>query len=114
MGDLKQDAAAVAELGISADGAPMIEIEQYLQAHLDDGVRLLVAHVGDEAHPAGIVLLGGVIKPLRLRKSGVAAERLRSGFSEVLGGFRHLASPRQDGAPFPAPLPPAHRTTKLS
>jgi hypothetical protein len=36
------------------------------------------------------MLLGGVIKPLRLRKSGVAAERLRSGFSEVLGGFRHF------------------------
>jgi hypothetical protein len=68
----------------------MVEIEQDAQSHVDDRMRFLVAHVGDEADAAGIVLLGGIVESLRRRKSGIAAERLRSGFSDMLGGFRHL------------------------
>jgi hypothetical protein len=67
MRDLGEDTAAVAELGIGADGAAMVEIMQDLQALLHDGVGLAVLHVGDEADAAGIFLEGGIVEPLALR-----------------------------------------------
>ena len=114
MRNLHEDATAVAELGIGADGAAMVEIEQDAQSHFDDRLRLFVAHIGDEADAAGIMLLGGIVEALRRRKSGIATERLRSGFSDMLGGFRHLSVSSTDRAPLRARLPPPHRTIKLS
>src|ERR1700719_1096898 len=48
-----------------AGSAAMIEIAQNLEAHGDHFVRLAIAHVRDETHPAGGMLLGGRIKALR-------------------------------------------------
>ena len=64
MRNLQQHAAAVAGLGIGADRAAMVEIEQDLQAHLDQFMRLGVVHVGDEADAAGVMLVARVIKSL--------------------------------------------------
>ena len=72
MRNLDKNAAAVAKLRIGADGAAVIEIEQDLQAHLDDVVAGRVVQIGDEADAAGIVLLGGIVKTLRLRRQGIA------------------------------------------
>ena len=50
--------------GIGADSAAMVEIEQDLQAHCDDFVRLGVVHIGDEADAAGVMLVARVIQAL--------------------------------------------------
>jgi len=72
MRDLHENAAAVAELGIGADGAAMVEILENAQAHRDDVVALAVLHVGDEADAAGIVLETRVVHALRFGQVGVA------------------------------------------
>ena len=71
MRNLHEHAAAVAELGVGADRAAMVEIDEDLQALLEDVVRLAVAHVGDEADAAGIVLPGGVVEALGARQERV-------------------------------------------
>ena len=78
MRDLDEDAAAVAELGIGADGAAMVEIVQDLQALLDDGVGLAVLHVGDEADAAGILLHRRVVEPLCVGMAGSRTAGKRS------------------------------------
>jgi hypothetical protein len=49
----------------------VIQILQDQQPLLDDAVALLALHVGDEAHAAGIVLVPGVVKALRLGNVGL-------------------------------------------
>ena len=72
MRNLGEHAATVAGLLVGTDGTAMVEVEQDLQAHADDVVRLRVVHVGDEADAAGIVLVGGIIQALRLRHEWIA------------------------------------------
>ena len=55
--NLRQYAAAVAERGVRADGAAMVEIDEDLQALLQNGVRLAAIHVGDHADAARIALV---------------------------------------------------------
>ncbi len=69
--DLDERAAAVAELGVGPGGAAVVEVDEDLQALLQDVMRLAVPHVGDEADAAGIVLLGRVVEPLRARQEGI-------------------------------------------
>ena len=54
---------------IGADGPAMLKVEQHLKAVLDDLVALLALDVGDKAKAARVVLLGGLIKALRLGKA---------------------------------------------
>ena len=63
--DLRENAAAVAELGIGADRAAVIEVHENAQAHLHDLMRLAILHVRDEADAAGVMLLGGIVETLR-------------------------------------------------
>ena len=92
MRDLHEHAAAVARLRVGAHRAAMVEVEQDLQAHLDDGVRLAVLHVGDEADAAGIVLVGGVVEPLGLRKARIPHHGRAGGdVAQSLGGLRRSA-----------------------
>ena len=72
MRDLHEDAAAVAHLGIGADGAAVVEVPQDVEALRDDGVRFAVLHIDDEADPAGILLVVRIVEALPLRKAGVA------------------------------------------
>jgi hypothetical protein len=56
VGDLDQDAGAVAHQLVGADRAAVVQVLQDLQPLLDDGVRLDALDVGDEADAAGVVL----------------------------------------------------------
>jgi hypothetical protein len=79
--DLDQDAAAVAHLRVCAHGAPVVEVEENLQALLDDAVGPAVLHVGDEADAAGILLMGRIVEPLGSGQSRIAPhlDRIRCG-----------------------------------
>ncbi len=67
--NLNQTAGAVADQGIGADRAAMIQVEQDLQAAADDVVRLSALDVHDEADAASVVLVAGVVKSLSLRQA---------------------------------------------
>ena len=60
MGNLHQNAASIPQLGVCADRAAMIEVEQNLQALLHDLMRLAVLDVGDEADAASVMAQRGV------------------------------------------------------
>src|SRR5262249_14210546 len=68
---LNQHAAAVASLWIRPDRAAMVEIQQYLKAHINERVRLEIVHVRDEADAAGVVLVCGRIKSLCWRQARI-------------------------------------------
>ena len=78
MGNLNQNAGAVAGAGVGAHRAPMGEIEQHLEALLDNAVARLAIEIGDEAHATGIVLQCRIIKSLLSRHPGVVAPDWRS------------------------------------
>ena len=63
-------------IGIGADRAAMVEVDEDLQALLDDGVRLAVLHVGDEADAAGVLLVRRVVEPWRAGRPGSRTARL--------------------------------------
>ena len=63
VGDLDQDAGAVAHQLVGADGAAVVEVLEDLQALLDDRVRFLARDVRDEADAAGVVLARGSYSP---------------------------------------------------
>ena len=123
MRDLGEDAAAVAELGIGADGAAMVEIAQDLQALLDQPVALAVLHVGDEADAARVLLVARVVEPPARRQGGIThgrrkpvgrcAARLtvsahRQPHLPVPSSFRQRARfVHTSPAPPPAPRPPS-------
>ena len=62
--DLHEHAGAVAHQRIGADGAAMGQVFEHEQAVLDDLVRLLALHMGDEADAAGIMLVARIVKTL--------------------------------------------------
>ena len=69
--DLDERAAAVAELGVGAGRAAMVEVDEDLQPATDDVVRLAVAEIRDEADAAGIMLLGRVVEAVRRRQERI-------------------------------------------
>ncbi len=96
--DLDQDARAVAERGIGADGTAMLEIAQHRQRVRDDAVRLLALEVGDEADATGIAFVGGVEQALGL--GALRSCRLRvvsSSSSSVPCGETSLRADLKDG-----------------
>ena len=56
MGDLDQDASAVAGLRVTPGGRAVAEPAQDLERLVDDVARLVTLDVGDEADAAGVVL----------------------------------------------------------
>jgi len=56
IGQLDQDARAVAHQFVSAHSAPVVQIFKDLQALLDDGMRLVPLDMGYKAHAARVVL----------------------------------------------------------
>ena len=64
IGNLNQDAGAVAELRVEARRAAMREVAQNRHALLDDRVRLPPLDVRDEADAAGVVLVCRVVQTL--------------------------------------------------
>jgi hypothetical protein len=69
IGNLDQDAGAVAHQRVRAHGAAMVEIDQELQAQPDDLVRLRALDIGDKADAAGVMLVAGVVKTLFRRQT---------------------------------------------
>ena len=68
VGDLDQDAGAVAHQLVGADRAAVVQVLEDLQTLRDDRVRLAPGDVGDEADAAGVVLVGGRIQAGRRRQ----------------------------------------------
>ncbi len=67
--NLQQDAGTVTRVDFAAAGAAMIQIAQYLDGLLQDAMRFAPLDVHDEADPAGIVLVGRVVKALFRRQA---------------------------------------------
>ena len=67
VGHLHQDACAVAGVDLAAAGATVLQVLQDLERLSDDVVRLAALDVHDEADPAGIALVGGVVQTLGRR-----------------------------------------------
>ncbi len=64
---LQQQAGAVTGVGLAAARAAVLEIDEELQALLDDVVRLLPLQVDDEADAARVLLVLRVVESLGLR-----------------------------------------------
>ena len=64
MGDLQQNAGAVAGVFFTAARAPVIEILQHRERLLDDLVGLFTFDMNHEADAAGVVLETRIIQPL--------------------------------------------------
>ena len=64
VGDLREQAGAVAHQRIGADRAAMRQVLEHGEAVADDLVRLDALHVGDEADAAGIVLVARIVEAL--------------------------------------------------
>ena len=67
MGDLDQDARAVAGVVLAAAGAPVVQVHQRRQAVADQLVRLPPLQVDDEADAAAVVLVLRVVEALGRR-----------------------------------------------
>jgi hypothetical protein len=65
--DLHQDAGAVTGVLLGPRGTTVVEVDQGLDALLDDVVRGPAVHVGNEGDATGIVLVGRVVEPLGRR-----------------------------------------------
>ena len=67
--DLGQDARAVARVGLGAGGAAVLQVAQYGQRLLDQRMAGLAGEGGHKADATGVVLVAGVVHPLRGRAS---------------------------------------------
>jgi hypothetical protein len=65
VGDLQQDAGAVAEQRVGADRAAVVEVGKDLERLRDDPVRLRSLDVGDKAHTARVMLVARIVQALR-------------------------------------------------
>ncbi len=88
VGDLAEDARAVADVRVRTGGAAMVEVAQGGQRVLDDVVAGAAAHRGDHGHPAGVVLVLRAVETdiVRLGREEVA-RALRGGPG---GGCGHV------------------------
>ncbi len=57
VGNLNQNARAVARLRIATRRAAMGEVDEHLKALADNVVAFFSANAGDQAHSAGVVLI---------------------------------------------------------
>jgi hypothetical protein len=64
VGDLDQDARAVAHQLVSTHCAAVVQVLQDLETLLNDAVRLLALDVGHKAHTAGVVFVGGAVQAM--------------------------------------------------
>ena len=68
IGQLDQDARAVALQRVRARGAAMREVLEDGKPVADDGVVLASFDMGDEAQPARVVLVRGIVQTLASRR----------------------------------------------
>ena len=67
VGRLHDDAGTVPAVGLAAARPPVFQVDENLDRLADDVVLLAVLQIGDEADAAGVVLVAGVVQPLRGR-----------------------------------------------
>ena len=65
VGELDQEAGAVAGLRIAAAGTAVLEVLEHLDALVDDACERVAVDVRDEADAAGVVLVRRIVEPLR-------------------------------------------------
>ncbi len=70
VGDLQQDAGAVAGVGLAAARAAVPQVHQHLQRLVDDRVRALPLDVHDEADAARVVLVERIVEAGWCRRPG--------------------------------------------
>src|SRR4029078_4741322 len=84
VGHLNEHARAVAGVRLAAAGAAVQEVEQDLQPLLDDAAVLPALDVDDDADPARIVLLAGIVEAGRAgRRDGHGPSVIAGHESEV-------------------------------
>ena len=66
VGNLKQDARAVAGVRFGALGAAVLHVQQRRDGLVDDVAAATAVHVGDHRDTTRVVLVGGVVQPLEL------------------------------------------------
>jgi hypothetical protein len=70
IGRLYQDAGAVAGVRLAAARASVLQVDEHLEAALNDFVRTLSLYIDDEADAARVVLEARVVQALGLGRSG--------------------------------------------
>jgi hypothetical protein len=97
MWDLNQQASAIAGFRIASAGAAVREIDQNLNALLDDLMALFPSNTGDKANATSIMLMRWIIKTLRWRQAVVCLPVLqRSLLKKPLVGWRSFVTGRKD------------------
>jgi hypothetical protein len=74
MRDLNENAGAVARFGIASACAAVRQINKDFDPFADNVVRAFAIEIDDKSHPARIVFILRVIKPLGLRGKRHASE----------------------------------------
>ena|SRR5438132_2614373 len=85
MRDLDQQSCPVAGFRITTAGATMRQVNQNLNALLNDLVALLTANAGDKADAASVVLVRRIIKTLRRRQTVVCLPALQKYLLREIG-----------------------------
>ncbi len=78
VGDLDENARAVAHQRVGTDRAAMREVFQHEEAIAHDLMRLLALEMGDEADAAGIMFVPWIVEPLFSRQPGGECGRFHS------------------------------------
>jgi hypothetical protein len=98
VGDLGEDAGAVAGVGLRAGGAAVLQVAQDGQCLLDDAVLGLAGERRDETHAAGVVFVARVVEALRsgppVSQGVVGAGGLVGLMSRARGRRQHRLSRR--------------------
>ena len=68
MRELREDSGAVARVRVRARGTSVLEVLERVQRAADGLVRGHAIEAGDEGEPAGVVLVGRVVEPERVRR----------------------------------------------
>jgi hypothetical protein len=90
VGDLDQDAGAVAGVDLGARRAPVLHVAQALQAEADHPVAAPTVHVHHEGHAAGVVLQPRLVEPRIVTLGGeIGARPVIVGARRGRGKVRH-------------------------
>ena len=69
MGNLNEDACAIARFRVTTRGAAMGQVDENLKALADNLVALFSANAGHQPHATGVVLVAWMIETLRVRNA---------------------------------------------
>ena len=84
---MNENACAVASLRVAAACAAVREIDENFDSLADDVVRLFAVQINDETHAARVMLVTGVVQPLRLQGREFGGVRHNS---EYLSPYYHV------------------------